>query len=134
MLYRTKFKLLYPVIDFEEAKNYLLEDNMTKYLEYDQRTAELVPKIDKIEFILRTEKSGRIDLTTNTELTERELLHITDWVKGQLSDGIGEGFIQQSFACYEPTDALIYDENGLEQGFVVAEFDWNSDFIFEQVR
>ena len=133
-VYRTKFKLLNPVLNLEEAQKYLTEDDMTRYMQYDSRTSDLFSRIDKIEFILKTEKSGKIKLTTNEDLTEQELLRITDWVKGQLSDGLGEGFIQQDFACYEPKDALIYDYNGIEQGFVVADFDFSDDFIFEQVK
>jgi len=137
-LYRTYFRLEVPVNDVSEARNYLSSDDMTQYMRYDDRIKDFYHKIDKIEWILRNEQSGYIELKTNSELTEKELLQVSDWVSGQNSDGLGEGFEQQSFACYEDNDYYGYNEDedydDYEDNFVMASFDWRTnDYIFELI-
>lgn len=141
-VYRTYFNLEYPVTDFEEARGYLTEEDMTKYLKDDSRIdASVRDAVVKIEWVLKYEQSGYIELQTNKELTATELKSISEWVSGQNSDGLGEGFEQQDFACYdvdedgEPIDQRrAWDYEG-ETETVMASFDWQSNnYLFEFVR
>ena len=131
-IYRTYFNLIAPVKDINAAQDYLLDDDMTKYLKEDSRcpgsTAE---KIKSIQWILKTEDSGYVELKTYETLSERELNDISDWVCGQNSDGIGEGFEQQAFACYEDDNYDDYEDE-YSDNFIMASFDWETnDCLFE---
>lgn len=151
--YTTKFNLQYEVIDFEAAKHYLTEDNMTHYLkdELDYLSDKVedqsnlsVPSSDSIDSItwnLRTPWSGTIDLVTNEPLGEKQLKTISNWVGGQNSDGLGEGFEQQDFAeyfdeeSYEMDGGDENDEINSNDYYIMASFDWrNNDYIFEKVK
>lgn len=133
-LYRTYFKLTACVNDFEAAKQYLIEDDMVKYLQGDRRCSDSTyNKIKKISWILTDEMSGHIDLETIEALSKEELSNISDWVSGQNSDGLGEGFEQQDFAFYN--DSYGEDEDEYEQNYVMASFDWKSNkYLFELVK
>ena len=134
MLYRTYFNLEYPVKDFDAAYEYLIEDDMTKYLKGDNRCPDET-KINKIEWILEDEQSGHIDLITNQELSPKELDSISDWISGQNSDRIGESFEQKDFACYPESDlydcdSYHYDDgdyDSFDEEYVMAEFDWKTN-------
>ena len=141
-IYRTYFNLDYPVLDINEARDYLGADSMEKYLKSDTRIAEDIRNaVVNIKWILTTEMSGHIDLVTSKELNDTELKSISDWVSGQNSDGLGEGFEQQDFACYDvdedgdPIDSRrAWDYEG-ETETVMASFDWQTnEYIFEFVR
>lgn len=136
-LYRTYFRLEAPVNDISEARDYLSSDDMTQYMKYDKRIP-FFHKINNIKWILTDESSGHIDLETSQELTDDELSNVSDWVSGQNSDGLGEGFEQQSFACYEDNDYYGYNEDedydDYEDNFVMASFDWRTnDYKFELI-
>ena len=100
--YKTNFRLTRDVTDFEAAKKYLTEDDMTKYLldrlNSDNMPKEEIAKVIGIEWILETPRKGYIMLTTNDYLSEETLDYISRWISGQNSDGLGEGFEQQYFA------------------------------------
>lgn len=142
--YRTYFHLTAPVIDFDDAKNYLSEDDMTVYLNQDsRRPSSLQGAINHIEWILRDEQSGYIELEATRELDSQELEWISDWVSGQNSDGLGEGFEQQDFAYYDVSEYnngsrySYYDDDDYEEDeedWVMASFDWQSNaYKFELV-
>lgn len=110
-IYETKFKLTHPVNDLEAARKYLTEDPMIQYLDdYDlQRAGD--PKsirglsfedghITAIDWDLQTAASGVIRVTANRELLPVELVALSSWIKGQCSDGLGEGFEQKDFATH----------------------------------
>ena len=128
-IYRTSFCLKYEVNDLDAAREYLTEDNMTKYLVNDIDFAEA---IENIVWNLVTGDCGYIELTTNRELTENELDKVSDWVRGQNSDGLGEGFEQQWFAeTWEDVEYTDYDEETGEyyteterEYCGMASFDW----------
>ena len=133
MIYRTSFNLIAPVCDLEEAQRYLQENNISRYLKFSRLSEDTLDKIDNIEWILQTENSGYIELTTSAPLTEQELSIVSDWVAGQNSDGLGEGFEQQEFACYSDTDYADYESETTDR-FVVASFDWkHNDYKFELI-
>ena len=133
-IYRTYFKLVEPVIDLNEAREYLTEDDMVQYLKGDDRQDPNTTKdVTKITWILQDEQSGYIELEATRELEDYELSKISDWVSGQNSDGLGEGFEQQDFACYDidedgyPIDSnRMWDYEG-ETETVMASFDWHSN-------
>lgn len=134
MLYRTYFNLVAEVKDFEAARQYLIEDDMTDYLITDERGASCKDKIKSIKWILRDESHGYIDLETTSELTSTELANISDWVSGQNSDGLGEGFEQQDFACYIDEGLTGYDDEEWDDETIMASFDWETNpYTFELV-
>lgn len=97
--YLQEFSMKSPVNDLEAAQNYLTEDDMTQYL-----PENLKEKINKVEWQLNDESSGEIVVMANNELSEEEENELYDWIEGQNSDGLGEGFEQQEFAesYYDP--------------------------------
>ena len=111
-VYETEFHLTNPVNDYNAAIRYLKRDDMSKYLKdsikYDEAHCEdfgLYPDdIVSVDWILENEFSGVIRVVTRYEMSPQGLDYISDWIKGQCSDGIGEGFEQQDFA-------EIYDED-----------------------
>lgn len=134
MLYRTYFELTDDVCDFEAARTYLIEDDMTKYLKEDYRCSSCKDKIISIKWILKDNNSGYIDLETADILTNDELNKISDWVTGQNSDGLGEGFEQQDFANYKPNDNSDYNEDDCDNDWVMASFDWKTNlYKFELI-
>jgi len=125
--YKTNFKLEHPVVDYYAARDYLLDDDMTKYLvdelHYNKVKEEEIAKVQSIEWHLRDEQSGYILLTTTDVLPNNILNMISTWVSGQNSDGLGESFEQQDFAVYDEDDC--YD---------MASFDWQTNkYQFKRV-
>ena len=136
-IYRTYFNLTNCVNDIEAAQDYLSDDDMTKYLVNDSNNSlkSCQSKISSIKWILDTESSGHIDLETTEKLTTEELNNISEWVSGQNSDGIGEGFEQQDFACYIDEGLDGYDGSDWDDEYIVASFDWTSNsYKFELIN
>lgn len=135
--YRTYFKLTAPVIDFEAAREYLIEDEMVVYFNEDsRRPSSLQGVVISIDWILRDEESGYIEMKSTRELETKELEFISDWVRGQNSDGLGESFEQQDFACYvsNENDDFDYDEFE-DEDWIMASFDWlTNNYIFVLVN
>lgn len=124
--YTTEFYLEYPVNDFGAADLYLAADDMTEYLHGAE--SDTKDFVTNVEWILEDEESGYIIVDTNRELTDDESKRISEWIRGQCSDGLGEGFEQQDFAG--PTDEEI--EQGYEDGDDLIEecmssFDWRTN-------
>lgn len=135
-VYRTYFTLVACVNDLSAAQEYLTEDDMTVYLKDDNRIPEDVRNaVEKIEWHLTDECSGNIELQTNRALSADELKPISEFVSGQNSDGLGEGFEQQEFANYEDEGLEGYDESDWDNEWIMASFDWKTnEYIFEFVR
>lgn len=100
-LYKTNFKLSAPIKeeDFEEAFNYLIEDNMADYVD-----DELENSLISMHYVLTQLNGGIIYIIAKRELTEKELEILKQNLEGQNSDGLGEGFCSQDFAEYETDD------------------------------
>ena len=152
--YRTEFHLECPINGYEniEAAREYLSDKMETYLkshvDYDHEKGEttIVPDdIEQIRWVLREDGDGGfISLLTTRDLSEKELKYISEWVRGQNSDGLGEGFEQQEFALYVPCDYDDYcddyddpdecdcsRENCPNAG--MCSFDWmTNDYIFSK--
>jgi hypothetical protein len=120
-IYRANFNLTDSVNDFDSAYAYLLNDDMTKYLLGDDRGCK---KVVSVQWILETESSGIIEVKTNAELTDLEKKNISEWISGQCSDGLGEGFEQQDFANYYIGDDLDYYN---DEDWIMASFDWETN-------
>lgn len=116
IIYRTKFNLKICVNDLDAARSYLTEDDMTVYLK--EEFPEIADDFISIEWKLEDEISGNIILKTNRELNEKELEDISEWISGQNSDGLGEGFEQQDFAIIDDEDSDYCE---------CAEFDWRTN-------
>lgn len=114
--YRTEFKLSHPVNNLAAASAYLESDDMTVYLTNDllDDGRDTDESVTKIAWVLQTPNSGEIILTCKKSLSEGDLGFISDWVRGQNSDGLGEGFEQQDFA--EQPDGSC------------SRFDWDTNF------
>jgi hypothetical protein len=126
--YVTRFELTNPVNDYDAAADYLREP-MTEYLIDDLdylHLEHLQGKIENIEWVLEDEESGYIELTTTEPIAWDDLVKISDWVRGQCSDGLGEGFEQQPFA------EVRYEDEEDEYGYSnydtdMASFDWRTN-------
>lgn len=126
--YETPFRLEFEVNDFEAAASYLQDaGNMAQYL--DDPLKQIATKIT---WELLTEDSGRIQVQTTRELTDKENNGLADWICGQCTDGLGEGFEQQDFASlyfdeygdsYAPDE--VYDDEDYEMA--MASFSGNAD-------
>jgi hypothetical protein len=135
-IYRTYFRLTDCVNDVSAAQEYLTEDDMTKYLKGDNRIPENVRNAaENIEWILKDEQSGYIELKLNTQLSDNELQYISEWVSGQNSDGLGESFEQQDFANYCDEGLQGYEDEDWDDEWIMASFDWETnDYKFEFIR
>ena len=136
--YQTPFQLTAPVLDLDEAKAYLDKSNLQMCdmfswdMEYDDEErihADFSDKITSISWMLNDALSGSIRITTDEDLTEDELSYLSKWVEEQSSDGIGEGFRQQSFASYSPEkgervwgDEMDSFRDDFEDGSLTASF------------
>ena len=130
--YQTDFSLVRPVNDFDKAYDYLKDDDMAHYLkssiDYEKDKCEdfglYSDDILSVEWELEDADSGVINVVTRNELSPQASEYISDWIHGQCSDGLGEGFEQQPFAEF-------YDED--EWGdpdpdtYEMASFDWETN-------
>lgn len=124
MTYRTDFKLTNRVNDYGAACRYLTEDNMVDYL-HDDPDVHGAEKVTGVIWVLEDEQKGFIKVFTNDELTAEESAEISEWIRGQCSDGLGEGFEQQDFANYRDEDQWSYNE--YDEEWVMASFDWETN-------
>ena len=99
-------------------QKYLTEDDMTVYLKNDNDIPISVREaLVHIEWELIGDDYGKIHLTTTRKLDEKELEYISDYVKVQNSDGLGEGFEQQDFADHYDEDAYYIDYEWWEERY-----------------
>lgn len=120
-VYTTSGVLKHPVNDIGEANAYLQEDAMAKYLDPD-----LSNVVEFVEWSLTDEQSWKVTVVANRDLTTEESERMSDWISGQNSDGLGEGFEQQPFA--EVVDEYMDDDDeGLLCDYDMASFDWEDN-------
>ena len=91
---------------FDDAVSYLIEDDMAQYV-----PENLKAKIVSVEWVLEELDKGKIVIWANELLSEEEENELSDWIAGQCSDGLGEGFEQQPFAEIGGSDYDYYDED-----------------------
>lgn len=83
------------------AQDYLTNDDMTQYLD-DNRYPTLKDVIGHIRWHLNADgHTWYVEALAYRELTVVELEGLAQWVSGQNSDGLGEGFEQQDFCWVE---------------------------------
>lgn len=99
--YYIGFTLSSKINDFNSAKKYLEDADMTSILKDEVDVKQFKDKIENISWKLVDSWIGYIALITNEELSDKELEIISDWVDTQNSDGLGEGFSGQDFAFDE---------------------------------
>lgn len=130
--YGTSFTLTNPVNDYNAALDYLQANDMTQYLNNDLNylgLSHLEGKIKEIKWVLEDEQTGYIVLYTTEPLAQEDLDKISEWISGQCSDGLGEGFEQQDFASGEDFEEYE-DEDGdtqYEEVNTMASFDWETN-------
>ena len=76
MIYRTDFRLTENVLNEDEARTYLLSDNMTRYLISDVKDPLLRDNIIGIKWILLTPRIGYVELTTEGILSEENRVRL----------------------------------------------------------
>lgn len=124
-IYRTTFNLEAEVNDFQEAHDFLLEDEMTKYLKENNHIPSKIRKVVyNIHWELVDINHGYIELQTTAPLSEQDLEYISDWVIGQNSDGLGENFEQQDFASVFEEHRFDFDYSCWEKEYNDAIDEW----------
>lgn len=130
MIYRTNFNLLEPVEDksFYDAKDYLLEDtDLLTGLINERLGCKSDPIITKIEWKLTNLDKGFVQIETNKPLNDVQKMKVSEFISGQCSDGLGEGF-EQAFAYHLVDDfADPYNEDEDEGYYVMPSFDWEKN-------
>lgn len=104
--------------NFGAADAFLRSEEMAQYLDDHLRE-----KVTKVEWNLEGTDEGTIDVEAKQELTTDELAELSDWIRGQCSDGLGESFEQRDFA-----QVYDYEEDwGEEECVGMISFDWESN-------
>lgn len=142
-IYKTTFNLTNDVSDLDSARQYLTEDDMTVYLR--QSFPDMANLITHIEWVLENECGGYVMLYTVESLSVEQLNMVSEWVRGQNSDGLGEGFEQQPFAekesrrdwyggYYDENNEWVEDVDYDDDCYTMASFDWKTNkYQFEEV-
>lgn len=113
--YQISGKLDQPVTDVLAAINYLQDTDMTAFL-----PETVKPIVTSILWTLTAADVWQVTVRATRELTPEEQEAVSEWVSGQNSDGLGEGFEQQSWA-------ETYYEEDYEEKWSMASFDWKTN-------
>ena len=127
-IYKTKGRLTSPVSDRDSAQEYLTESNMTQFVDDD------LP-VTFVEWKLTSDQAWECVVVTSRDFTDDESARMSDWICGQNSDGLGEGFEQQAFAEAEREDRFSDwdDEDEDWDDVECASFDWmDNECILEK--
>lgn len=109
------------------AQAYLVEHDMTQFVD-----DSVEAKVAHVEWHLHADGHNyHVDVKTIKPLNDDELRVMGEWISGQNSDGLGEGFEQQEFAeeqadeCGDCEDC----ENGYEcdRAYGMISFDWQTN-------
>lgn len=121
VFYDTTFSLSTEVEDVDLAQEFLQQDDMTKYL-----PERLKGIVTKVEWILFDSEYGTIDVEAERELQDDELTELSEWIRGQNSDGLGESFEQQGFEK-SPFSDVDYGYSDYDAYYETAQFDWKTN-------
>lgn len=94
---------------FMDAFHYLAEDNFADYL-HDK---VLKQRVFKMIWSLEKPDSGVVKIYANKPLNDCDLVELEDFIFGQKTDGLGEGFEQQVFGVPFVWDMVIVVERPL---------------------
>jgi hypothetical protein len=130
--YTTTGKLTAPVSDLAAARRYL-DEPMVDYIRYCDEA--LVQVVHDIRWDLLDEDTWTVRVVTNRPLTADESAKISEWISGQNSDGLGEGFEQQEFAeHFTVIEGEIFGEDGYDGDYcdewdesLTSSFDWRTN-------
>ena len=123
--YTTTGKLTNPVTDLAAARTYL-DEPMVDYIRYCDEA--LVPVVHDIRWDLLDEESWIVRLVTTRPLTDPESEKLSEWISGQNSDGLGEGFEQQPFAeHYDEGDDGRWGYVEGDDEITMSSFDWQDN-------
>lgn len=117
--YRAAGSLTEPVSDIRAANEYLKRDDMTEYVKYSDLPHPEV--VHHIEWSLVTEGHWEVTVITDRALTDEESEKLSEWISGQNSDGLGEGFEQQAFAEHGSDNEYSDD---YDEEWSMSSFDW----------
>lgn len=125
--YRTEGRLTNPVTDLEAARAYLnIEGGMAQYLCWADQI-DLKEAVHSVTWDLAADSHWFVVVVANQDLDADQLTRLSQWISGQNSDGLGEGFEQQPFAEPEPE----YDRYGNleddDEDYRMASFDWETN-------
>lgn len=121
--YATKFFLDGEVNDLYEAQEYLEGLNMKKYADND-----IKPLLINVRWVLVEYDYGYVVVDAYEELSQEILDRLSRWIKGQNSDGIGEGFEQQDFAdCDGFRCSLDWKHNDYKLKLLSENEDWQDE-------
>ena len=115
--YTASGVLTNPVNNLHAARIYLRSEDiggMTQFAQGDDRCP--ADAIHDVSWDLLDEGSWKVTVITNRLLTDEESASVSDWISGQNSDGLGEGFEQQPFA--EEETGEDYED------ITMSSFDW----------
>lgn len=127
--YRTRGSLTEPVTDLSAARTYLKAEEMggmTQFVKHANYPG-LEEVVHHIEWDLLDEDTWQVTVITHRELTPAESEGLSEWISGQNSDGLGEGFEQQPFAEHEDSYGGIYDDEDEETEYSMSSFDWRDN-------
>ena len=144
-LYGCDFYLEAKVADLKKAQRFLDDDfdlmlslfNEDINGEYrSNRNASTDKPLINWRWYLVDESSGYFIYETNRQLTKEELENLGEGTTGQASDGLGESFEQQPWACYtiyydEYDDEVDRYDDYEEDEEVVASFNWNDEYVIK---
>lgn len=115
------------------AQDYLARDDMTKY--FTMWNKDLKDVVLYIRWNLSANGHDyTVEAITTRVLDEAELTVLNDWVSGQNSDGLGEGFEQQPFAEIreEGGSSWSWDDGDEDEDDVyggMISFDWKTNDV-----
>lgn len=117
--YQMTGKLVDSVNSLSLANDYLQDDDMTKYV-----PESLEGIVLDVEWSLTDDISWQVRVVASRDLDPKETAELEDWISGQNSDGLGEGFEQQPFA--EKFERDYWGEID-EDSWHMASFDWETN-------
>lgn len=119
--YKTGGSLTEDVNDFRAAVQWLHERQeetpMAQFIWPDDAR----DGVHSVTWHLLDEATWEVTLVADRELTPAHLGLLSQWISGQNSDGLGEGFEQQPFAEHEDEE----DED--EVVYHMSSFDWETN-------
>lgn len=120
--YTASGSLTNPVNDLAAARRYL-DEPMEQYLGFWDDDKPLARLVHTIRWDLVDESHWIVRVVTIRHLSDDESTRLSEWISGQNSDGLGEGFEQQEFAETSDYESdYSYDED-----VRVSSFDWQSN-------
>lgn len=119
--YKTRGNLTHPVNDLDAAREFLREhgEHMEQHIYPDYARKH----VHSVMWDLVSPRSWEVTLIADQLLGTDQLDLLSEWISGQNSDGLGEGFEQQPFS----EEAPDYDDCDETEEIVMSSFDWETN-------